>query len=76
MRHRDFVCIIIVAQERLASFPTPYQDKIFDNKEYMTFDLGSRLNVTAQYESLYMISYMYTIQIKSPSPLVSEIFDN
>ena len=44
--------------------------EIFDNKAYMTFDLGSRSNVMAPNESSYMISYMSTIQMEPLSLIV------
>ena len=50
--------------------------EIFDNKAYMTFDLGPRSNVMAPNESPYMISYMCTIQMGSLSLIVFDIFDN
>ena len=41
----------------------------------MTFDLGSRSKVMVPNESPYMIFYMCTIQMKSLSLIVFEIFD-
>ena len=49
--------------------------EIFDNKAFMTFDLGSRSNLFAPTESPYMISYMCAIQMKSLSLIIFEIFD-
>ena len=46
--------------------------EIFDNKAYMTFDLGSRSNVMAPNESPYVISYMCTIQMEPLSLIVFE----
>ena len=40
----------------------------------MTFDLGPRSKVVAPNESPYMISYMSTIQMESPSLMDFEIF--
>ena len=49
--------------------------EIFDNKAYMTVDLGSRSNIMSPNKSPYMISYMSTRQMESLSLIVFEIFD-
>ena len=48
--------------------------KLFDKKAWMIVYLGLRSKVKAPNESPYMISYMSTIQMKSLSLTIFEIF--
>ena len=53
--------------------PVSHSFQYISENSILTFDLDPRSKVMAPNESPYMISYMYTIQMKSLSLIVSKI---